>query len=593
MLQRRIDGKLFAAMLQAGARSLASRAGDVNALNVFPVPDGDTGTNMNLTMQSGVEEALRTPSDRAGDVAQAFASGLLMGARGNSGVILSQLFRGFAKAVAGVAEIDSKLFAYALHAGVETAYQAVMRPVEGTILTVAKKASKQAMMTAERTDDLVAVMEEAFFAARNALQRTPELLPVLRQVGVVDAGAQGLVHIYEGFLAALQGETAEKAPAKGKAAVTGDKKATDAVRERVFGAAGGEGEQDPFTDRFAKERAQMHWKTEEIAYGYCTELIIRLPDKPPCPFPLAAFREEIGRFGDSLLVVTDENLVKIHIHAERPGEVLNLAQRYGELDRIKIENMRQQHAQIVHEEAEKGKSQVSQPDGRPAFTAPTPAPKAPYGIVAVAMGQGIAEIFRSLGAERVIEGGQTMNPSTEDILREIESLNAEKVIILPNNGNVVLAAEQAARMAVPPTAVVPSRSIPQGLSALLAFDPQRSLEENRDRMTQALQRVKTGQVTYAVRDTQLEGIEIREGDYLGIAEGEIKTAAKDLLEAFRALVASLVAPEDEILTILYGEGVSQEQAAEAASWTEAHYPHLAIEVHHGGQPLYYFILAVE
>ncbi len=552
MVMTTLDGKRFAQMVLQGATHLANNAKTVDALNVFPVPDGDTGTNMNLSMTSGAKEVKNHVSDHIGKVASALAKGLLMGARGNSGVILSQLFRGFAKAVEQKSEINSKEFAAALEAGVQTAYKAVMKPVEGTILTVAKDAAKRAVTVAKKETDIVTVMTEVLKEAKASLKRTPDLLPVLKEVGVVDSGGQGLVFVYEGFLAALKGETIAESE-------------TLSMEQLV---------------RTEHHRnVQSHLSADDIEFGYCTEFMVKFEQEKVAkhPFQEETFRQDLSRFGDSLLVIADDELVKVHIHAEQPGEVLTYAQRYGSLINIKIENMREQHANIVHEN-------VPQPKKQERF---------PYGIVTVAMGDGIAELFKSIGAHAVIEGGQTMNPSTEDIVKAIEEVNAETVFVLPNNKNIILAAQQAASVASCDVVVIPSKTVPQGMTALLSFNPSATKEENEEAMTEALHRVKTGQVTFAVRDTNIDGVEITKDDYMGIADGKIVVSHKELMHVVETLLSHIISEEDEIVTILSGEDATDEQTAHVVQWIEKQFPDVEVETHHGGQPLYPFIFAIE
>nr|WP_255571790.1 DAK2 domain-containing protein [Anoxybacillus sp. ST70] len=547
-----LDGKRFAQMVLQGATHLANNAKTVDALNVFPVPDGDTGTNMNLSMTSGAKEVKNHVSDHIGKVASALAKGLLMGARGNSGVILSQLFRGFAKAVEQKSEINSKEFAAALEAGVQTAYKAVMKPVEGTILTVAKDAAKRAVTVAKKETDIVTVMTEVLKEAKASLKRTPDLLPVLKEVGVVDSGGQGLVFVYEGFLAALKGETIAESE-------------TLSMEQLV---------------RTEHHRnVQSHLSADDIEFGYCTEFMVKFEQEKVAkhPFQEETFRQDLSRFGDSLLVIADDELVKVHIHAEQPGEVLTYAQRYGSLINIKIENMREQHANIVHENVPQPKKQE----------------RLPYGIVTVAMGDGIAELFKSIGAHAVIEGGQTMNPSTEDIVKAIEEVNAETVFVLPNNKNIILAAQQAASVASCDVVVIPSKTVPQGMTALLSFNPSATKEENEEAMTEALHRVKTGQVTFAVRDTNIDGVEITKDDYMGIADGKIVVSHKELMHVVETLLSHIISEEDEIVTILSGEDATDEQIAHVVQWIEKQFPDVEVETHHGGQPLYPFIFAIE
>ncbi|WP_163150813.1 DAK2 domain-containing protein [Anoxybacillus sp. MB8] len=552
MVMTTLDGKRFAQMVLQGATHLANNAKTVDALNVFPVPDGDTGTNMNLSMTSGAKEVKNHVSDHIGKVASALAKGLLMGARGNSGVILSQLFRGFAKAVEQKSEINSKEFAAALEAGVQTAYKAVMKPVEGTILTVAKDAAKRAVTVAKKETDIVTVMTEVLKEAKASLKRTPDLLPVLKEVGVVDSGGQGLVFVYEGFLAALKGETIAESE-------------TLSMEQLV---------------RTEHHRnVQSHLSADDIEFGYCTEFMVKFEQEKVAkhPFQEETFRQDLSRFGDSLLVIADDELVKVHIHAEQPGEVLTYAQRYGSLINIKIENMREQHANIVHENVPQPKKQE----------------RLPYGIVTVAMGDGIAELFKSIGAHAVIEGGQTMNPSTEDIVKAIEEVNAETVFVLPNNKNIILAAQQAASVASCDVVVIPSKTVPQGMTALLSFNPSATKEENEEAMTEALHRVKTGQVTFAVRDTNIDGVEITKDDYMGIADGKIVVSHKELMHVVETLLSHIISEEDEIVTILSGEDATDEQTAHVVQWIEKQFPDVEVETHHGGQPLYPFIFAIE
>jgi DAK2 domain fusion protein YloV len=555
---RTLDGRRFAEMVFQGAAHLSNNAKAVDALNVFPVPDGDTGTNMNLSMTSGAKEVKNNISDHIGKVANALAKGLLMGARGNSGVILSQLFRGFAKAVETKKEINSVEFAAALEAGVNTAYKAVMKPVEGTILTVAKDAARRAVEVAKKEKDIAVVMEEAVKEAKASLRRTPELLPVLKEVGVVDSGGQGLVYVYEGFLSELKGENvAERKPA-------------EVSMEELVKAE-------------HHKSAQSHIHTDEIEFGYCTEFMVRLePDKlQKHPFSEDAFRQDLSRFGDSLLVIADDELVKVHIHSEQPGEVLTYGQRYGSLINIKIENMRQQHANIINE------------DRQTASNAEKLKQAEKYGIVTIAMGSGVAELFKSIGAHAVIEGGQTMNPSTEEIVKAIESINAETVFVLPNNKNIIMTAEQAATVVSQKVIVIPSKTVPQGMAALLAFNPSLSEEQNEKAMTAALARVKTGQVTFAVRDTTIDGVEIEKDDYMGLADNKIIVAEKDKLSVTKQLLDALIDEESEIVTMIHGEDATEEEVEAIVSYIEEAHPDVEVEVHDGKQPLYPFIFSVE
>ncbi|MFV9509917.1 DAK2 domain-containing protein [Tepidibacillus sp. LV47] len=564
-------------MVLAGAQSLNQHVKDVNALNVFPVPDGDTGTNMDLSLTSGVNELKKRTTDHIGQAADALAKGLLMGARGNSGVILSQLFRGFSKYVSSYESIDSKQFAEALKQGVDTAYKAVMKPVEGTILTVSREVANEAVKVSRREKDLIKVMEAILNKGKQALAKTPDLLPILKQVGVVDAGGQGLLYIYEGFLAALKGEKI----------VIQETKPTIEIQRSLSDLA----------HEHMPVQAQL--STEDIKFGYCTEFMIRLKDEilQKGSFNEQEFRKEISQFGDSLLVVSDDEMVKVHIHTEYPGDVLNYAMKYGSLHKIKIDNMREQHSHILLGEGNyhTDLSQVTNMNDTNGDVNPSPneqKEKQPYSIIAVAMGEGIAAIFKSLGVDVVISGGQTMNPSTQDIVNAIKEINAENYIVLPNNSNIILAAEQAQEFIDQPVAVIPSKTLPQGMASLLAFNPDLTIEENKEIMTEALKSVKSGQVTYAVRDSKYDGLEIKKGNYLGIFEGKIVATSDDMIDAAFTLLTKMI-DEEEVLTIIFGEDVKEDQVKVLKEKILEQYPELEIEVHNGGQPLYYFIFSIE
>ena len=546
-----LDGIKFAEMVQMGAHHLYQNASYVDSLNVFPVPDGDTGTNMNLSMTSGAKETEANVVEHIGKTAQALSKGLLMGARGNSGVILSQLFRGFGKTIEKEATIDAKMLAAAFQGGVDTAYKAVMKPVEGTILTVAREAAAKGVEVAETTDNLIELMEAFVAEARASLNRTPELLPVLKEVGVVDSGGQGLLFIYEGFLASLKGEAL---PEK-----------NDASLDDLINAE--------------HHRVQDFMNTEDIEFGYCTEIMVRFEvDKEP--FSEEQFRNELNPMGDSLLVISDDEIAKVHIHTETPGAVLSAGQKYGSLMKIKVDNMREQHAAIVNDE--------SAPAARMKKVE-----KIPYAIVTIAMGEGIAKLLRSIGASYVIEGGQTMNPSTEDIVKAVKEIGAERVLILPNNKNIVMAAEQAAELLDIEAAVVPTKTIPQGMAAILAFNPEISVEDNKENMTEGFAHVKTGQVTYAVRDTSIDGVEIRKDDYMALAEGKIILSTPQMMDAAKEVINHLVDEDSEIITVIYGEDATEEQANELASFIEENFADAEVEIVEGKQSLYPFILSVE
>ncbi|MEC2181115.1 DAK2 domain-containing protein [Bacillus spizizenii] len=550
---RTLDGRTFAEMILAGAQNLSQNASAVDALNVFPVPDGDTGTNMNLSMTSGAREVEQMNTNDIGKVGSALSKGLLMGARGNSGVILSQLFRGFSKSIETKKEINALEFAAALQAGVDMAYKAVMKPVEGTILTVAKDAAKKAITLAEKETDITMLMTAVTEEAEASLNRTPELLPVLKEVGVVDSGGKGLLCVYEGFLASLKGETV--------------------TQKAVLPSL------DDMVSAEHHKSAQSLMNTEDIEFGFCTEVMVRL-DQTKREFDEGTFRQDLSQFGDSLLVIADESLAKVHIHAEEPGNVLNYAQHYGELIKIKIENMREQHTSIISQES------------KPADNEKPPA-KQPYGIVTVAMGEGISDLFKSIGASVVIEGGQTMNPSTEDIVEAVKSLNAETVFILPNNSNIIMAANQAASVMDEQVFVIPSKTVPQGMSALLAFNPDQEAEANEGNMLSAIQQVKSGQVTYSVRDTHIDGKDIKKGDFMGILNGTIIGTAEDQLSAAKMLLSEMIGEDDEIVTILYGEDASQEEAEELEAFLSEKYEEIEVEIHNGKQPLYSYIVSAE
>jgi DAK2 domain fusion protein YloV len=553
-----LDGKRFAEMILQGAGHLSNNAKYVDALNVFPVPDGDTGTNMNLSMTSGAKEVKNNVSEHIGKVGAALSKGLLMGARGNSGVILSQLFRGFSKAIESKSAITSADFANALQAGVNTAYKAVMKPVEGTILTVAKDSAKKAVDTIE-ADSSISIdqlMEAILTEAKASLERTPDLLPVLKEVGVVDSGGQGLVFVYEGFLAELRGEKVSNI------------KVTASMTDLVSAEH--------------HKSVASHINTEDIEFGYCTEFMVRFEDNKDA-FTEETFRQDLSEHGDSLLVIADEEIVKVHIHAEYPGQVLTYAQRYGSLINMKIENMRQQHTSLL--------------DNVPTMPAAEPVSKKKekqkFGIVAVTMGKGIADLFRSIGTHSVIEGGQTMNPSTEDIVQAIKDVHAENVIILPNNSNIVMAAEQAASVVDDHVIVIPSKTVPQGMAAMLAFNPSASSEDNEEIMKDALGSVKTGQITYAVRDTNIDGLDIEKGDFMGIANGKIVTKDTNQLASAKKLLEAMISEDDEILTILQGEDADDDELQELVQFIEEKYTEIEVEVHKGEQPLYSYIFSIE
>ncbi|MEW4931211.1 fatty acid kinase catalytic subunit FakA [Staphylococcus aureus] len=545
----KINGKLFADMIIQGAQNLSNNADLVDSLNVYPVPDGDTGTNMNLTMTSGREEVENNLSKNIGELGKTFSKGLLMGARGNSGVILSQLFRGFCKNIESESEINSKLLAESFQAGVETAYKAVMKPVEGTILTVAKDAAQAAIEKANNTEDCIELMEYIIVKANESLENTPNLLAVLKEVGVVDSGGKGLLCVYEGFLKALKGEKVEAKVAKI------DK------------------------DEFVHDEHDFHGviNTEDIIYGYCTEMMVRF-GKNKKAFDEQEFRQDMSQFGDSLLVINDEEIVKVHVHTEYPGKVFNYGQQYGELIKLKVENMREQHREVIRKEQHTAKPKME--------TVET-------AIITISMGEGISEIFKSMGATHIISGGQTMNPSTEDIVKVIEQSKCKRAIILPNNKNILMASEQAASIVDAEAVVIPTKSIPQGISALFQYDVDATLEENKAQMADSVNNVKSGSLTHAVRDTKIDGVEIKKDAFMGLIEDKIVSSQSDQLTTVTELLNEMLAEDSEILTVIIGQDAEQAVTDNMINWIEEQYPDVEVEVHEGGQPIYQYFFSVE
>ncbi|HHW9719476.1 TPA: fatty acid kinase catalytic subunit FakA [Staphylococcus aureus] len=545
----KINGKLFADMIIQGAQNLSNNADLVDSLNVYPVPDGDTGTNMNLTMTSGREEVENNLSKNIGELGKTFSKGLLMGARGNSGVILSQLFRGFCKNIESESEINTKLLAESFQAGVETAYKAVMKPVEGTILTVAKDAAQAAIEKANNTEDCIELMEYIIVKANESLENTPNLLAVLKEVGVVDSGGKGLLCVYEGFLKALKGEKVEAKVAKI------DK------------------------DEFVHDEHDFHGviNTEDIIYGYCTEMMVRF-GKNKKAFDEQEFRQDMSQFGDSLLVINDEEIVKVHVHTEYPGKVFNYGQQYGELIKLKVENMREQHREVIRKEQHTAKPKME--------TVET-------AIITISMGEGISEIFKSMGATHIISGGQTMNPSTEDIVKVIEQSKCKRAIILPNNKNILMASEQAASIVDAEAVVIPTKSIPQGISALFQYDVDATLEENKAQMADSVNNVKSGSLTYAVRDTKIDGVEIKKDAFMGLIEDKIVSSQSDQLTTVTELLNEMLAEDSEILTVIIGQDAEQAVTDNMINWIEEQYPDVEVEVHEGGQPIYQYFFSVE
>ncbi|CAM3719641.1 DAK2 domain-containing protein [Cohnella lubricantis] len=588
-------------MVLVGAERLARHQDRVNELNVFPVPDGDTGTNMNMTMTAGAAELRNRPSDEVGRAAEVLAKGLLMGARGNSGVILSQLFRGFSRAVAGQQELTVPTFAAALQQGVDTAYKSVGKPIEGTILTVAREAAKHGLAISRRTAELAEWMEEVLDKAQETLERTPDMLPVLKQVGVVDSGGQGLVYIYEGFRDYLASHTgagyglAPNEPAAGKLS-------SDSYSSNRPAAAPN-----------MRHLAQSRIETESIEFPYDMEFFIRRDVAKAGPFPEDAFRKTLEKDGDSIILIDEGDIVKVHVHSRRPGDVFNAAIVHGELTEMRILNMRDQHRDLLHADEDAGKPYGSElgleaasglpaadsregqglEEGRETPPNPDAYEMAPFGIVAVSVGQGNEELLRSLGVDAVISGGQSMNPSTEDFMKAIGGLSVEHVFLLPNNSNVLLAAKQAAELADRPVTVIPSTSIPQGMAALLAYREEDSANANEERMIKALDKVTTGQLTRAVRDTQMNGLDIRDGQYIGILNKDIIAAEDGVVEAARLLLEKMLTSGDELVMILTGEDADPECTGALVAWLDENYPDAEVEVHEGGQPLYPYWFMVE
>ena len=553
-----LEGKQFRKMVAVGAKRLNKNAEYVNSLNVFPVPDGDTGTNMNLSLQSGVKSVENVESNKMNELAIALSKGLLMGARGNSGVILSQLFRGFGKAIETKEVLNAKEFAAAFSNGVQTAYNAVMKPVEGTILTVARESAKAGEIKAKSTDDVVEVMDAIVKEAKKSLARTPDLLAVLKEVGVVDSGGQGLLFIYEGFLEVLSGNIS-----KDEEYQPTPKEMTEMVNAEHH------------------RSVSNHIATEDIKFGYCTEIMVKIGDGETVKqeFDYDTFRNHLNEIGDSLLVVSDDEIVKVHVHTEHPGEVMNYGQEFGSLVKIKVDNMRQQHETILVNEQPK-ESKI-------------PSKKTPYGVIAIAAGEGVQNLFESLGVDCVINGGQTMNPSTEDILKAIDSINAEQVIILPNNKNIFMAADQAAEVSALPVVVIPSKTVSQGMTAMLAFNELNDLETNKKDMSMELENVISGQITNAVRDTAIEGISIKKDDYMGIVDGKIKVSKLNRKEAVLDTLRVMITSESEIVTILLGEDGDMDEANEIAKEISQEFEDVEVEIHEGKQPVYPYLLSVE
>lgn len=547
----KINGLVLAEMIDLGSKNLAKNAEKINALNVFPVPDGDTGTNMNLSMSSGAKETAANVVENIGELGKSFSKGLLMGARGNSGVILSQLFRGMSQHIADKKEVNAKEFAEAIQNGVSIAYKAIIKPVEGTILTVAREAAEAGIKAAENTTSVVEVMEAIYAEAQASLKRTPELLPILKEVGVVDSGGQGLVCVYQGFVAALKGEKIE---------------GLEAVEANVVDM------------QFEDDHDMDFMSPEDIVYGFCTEFTVRL-DKEKKEFNEDKFREDMSKFGDSLLVISDSEYVKIHVHTETPGDVFNYGQQYGELIKIKSDNMREQHREVLRKQEAK---QV---------TAPKELKE--QAMISISMGAGLSKVLTSMGVDYIVEGGQTMNPSTEDIMKAIKEVNAKNIFIFPNNKNIQLAAKQAAELAEENVFVVESKTAPQGLAAVMVYNPQASAEENFANMQEVLSTVSTLEVTHAVRDTNIEGVEIKKDEFMGIRNGKIVVSNLSLNTVLEELLEKSLDEDSEIVTLYLGEESTEEYTDFLEQLIEEKYPDVEVELIESGQPVYPYIIGVE
>ncbi|MCI1985643.1 MAG: DAK2 domain-containing protein [Lactobacillus sp.] len=551
-----INAAKFQEMIRIAAHRIAKNAEFVNSLNVFPVPDGDTGTNMNLTFQTGAKAVLESDADHVGELAKKLGKGLLMGARGNSGVISSQLFRGFAKSVEAKQTLTAQDLADAFAGGVETAYKAVMKPVEGTILTVAREGAKAGLKAASDSQDAAAVMAAVVKASKRALAKTPDLLPVLKEVGVVDSGGQGLCFIYEGFLEGLNGEAED------------DLYVPDEV------------EMNEMVNATHHQGAQAKLNPDDIVYGYCTEMMVELGvgEGPKKAFDYEPFRNYLNKLGDSTLVVADDEVVKVHVHTEHPGTVFKYGQQFGALAKIKVDNMRLQHESIIEREAEEEAK---------------PQPLAEFGVVAIAAGDGLAELFKSLGVTYVLNGGQTMNPSTNDILEAVTAAHAKRVIVLPNNSNIFMAAEEAAKAAAVEVGIVKTKTINQGLTAMLGYNPEAALATNQEAMTAELANVVSGSVTQAIRDTTIDGLAIHTHDWMGIIDGAIKITDTDRVQATIKMVQAMLDNDSEIVTLIIGADGNKTEAEAIEAGIMALDDELEVEVHQGDQPVYPYLVSVE
>ena len=547
-----IDAKILSRMFLAGARNLEAKKEWINELNVFPVPDGDTGTNMTMTIMSAASEVSALENPDMETLAKAISSGSLRGARGNSGVILSQLLRGFTRSVRKSEVLDASAIAAAMERAVETAYKAVMKPKEGTILTVAKEAALKAVEIAPEAEELQPFFDEVFAHAEETLARTPEMLPVLKEAGVVDSGGQGLLEV---------------------------------MRGAIDGFMGKEIDYSVFEKSSSTSVTKISPQAEaDIKFGYCTEFIILL-ESPVSEEEEHKFKEFLTSIGDSIVVVADEEIIKVHVHTNHPGQAIERALTYGALSRMKIDNMREEHQEKLIKDAEKLAKEQEEAEKLPPKEA---------GFIAVSAGEGLTEIFRELGVDYLIEGGQTMNPSTEDMLNAISKVNAETVYIFPNNKNIILAANQARDLTEDKKiVVVPTKTVPQGITAMISFVPEKSAEENAEVMEEAISKVHTGQITYAVRDTRLDDKEIHEGDIMGIGDKGILAVGGNKEKVAEATIAEMMSDEAEVISIYYGADTSEESAEALAASVEELYPDCEVEVNRGGQPIYYYIISVE
>ncbi len=549
-----IDARILSRMFLAGAKNLEAKKEWINELNVFPVPDGDTGTNMTMTIMAAAAEVGSLGDTDMESLAKAISSGSLRGARGNSGVILSQLLRGFTKSVKTKEELDAKAIAAAMEKGVETAYKAVMKPKEGTILTVAREAAAKAVELAETAEDLDTFFQAVIAYAEETLAKTPEMLPVLKEAGVVDSGGQGLLEVYHGAYDGFLGKE---------------------IDYTQFGEAKG--------PAVTKIGAQAE---ADIKFGYCTEFIILL-DKPMAEETEHEFKKFLMSLGDSIVLVADDEIVKVHVHTNHPGQAIEKALTFGALSRMKIDNMREEHQEKLIKDAEKLAKEQEEKEA-------AAQPPKEVGFISVSVGKGMTEIFKELGVDYLIEGGQTMNPSTEDMLNAIARVNAKTIYIFPNNKNIILAANQARDLTEDKEiVVVPTKTIPQGITAMISYVPEKNSAENTEAMLQAIERVKTGQVTYAVRDTRIDDKEIHEGDIMGIGDHGILAVGKDRLEVTKETVAEMVDDESEVISIYYGADIEEAEAEELAAAIEEEYPDCDVELNAGGQPIYYYVISVE